>query len=88
MNTNEKLMQTNGMLIDVLQKMINTQKVGDNLPQLPVELPLLAENLKKPGFTIVVSGEVNRGKSTFINAIIGRDILPTFDKEQHLKFLK
>lgn len=81
MNGNEKLKQTSGMLIDVLQKMINSQKVGGNLPQLPVELPLLFENLKKPGFTIVVSGEVNRGKSTLINAIIGRDILPTFDKE-------
>ncbi len=81
MNRNEELMQTSCKLIDVLQKMTNSQKVGGNLPQLPVELPLLFENLKKPGFTIVVSGEVNRGKSTLINAIIGREILPTFDKE-------
>lgn len=57
------------------------KEVSQNLPLLPLELKPLSERLDKTEFTLVVSGEVNRGKSTFINAIIGADILPTFDKE-------
>jgi predicted GTPase len=38
-----------------------------------VELNLL----KKPNFDVVVCGGVKNGKSSFINAIIGADILPT-----------
>ena len=48
---------------------------------MPEELSILSTNLHKSEFTLVVSGEVNRGKSTFINAIIGKSVLPTFDKE-------
>lgn len=57
------------------------KEVSQNLPLLPLELKPLSERLGKTEFTLVVSGEVNRGKSTFINAIIGAEILPTFDKE-------
>jgi len=67
----------------VVYDMIATREkeASQNLPLLPLELIPLSERLGKTDFTLVVSGEVNRGKSTFINAIIGSDILPTFDKE-------
>ena len=33
--------------------------------------------LEDERFTLVVLGEFNHGKSTFVNALLGRDILPT-----------
>ena len=70
-------------LSKVVHDMITTRgkEFSQNLPSLPVDLEPLSNRLGKTDFTLVVSGEVNRGKSTFINAIIGCDILPTFDKE-------
>ncbi|MDD4587132.1 MAG: dynamin family protein [Heliobacteriaceae bacterium] len=41
---------------------------------------LLTENirrLKQESFTLVIAGEFKRGKSTLINALLGRDLLPT-----------
>lgn len=83
MDSNTKISTISNLLKQVLVKMIDTQnkQVSTNLPQIPVGLAMLSQNLDKTDFTLVVSGEVNRGKSTFINAIIGQDILPTFDKE-------
>lgn len=83
MDSNTKISTISNLLKQVLVKMIDTRnkQVSTNLPQIPVGLAMLSQNLDKTDFTLVVSGEVNRGKSTFINAIIGQDILPTFDKE-------
>jgi GTPase SAR1 family protein len=36
----------------------------------------LLDDIKKDFFTIVVLGEFKRGKSTFVNALIGMDLLP------------
>ena len=70
-------------LSKVVHDMIATREkeASQNLPLLPLDLIPLSDRLGKTDFTLVVSGEVNRGKSTFINAIIGSEILPTFDKE-------
>jgi len=38
---------------------------------------ILEERLKEDKFIITVVGEFNRGKSTFINALLGIDIIPT-----------
>jgi GTP-binding protein EngB required for normal cell division len=69
-------------LSKIIGDMISTREkeVSQNLPLLPVDLKPLSERLGKTEFTLVVSGEVNRGKSTFINAIIGAEILPTYDE--------
>ena len=67
---------------------LRNNKASDNLPLLPEELSILSTNLRKSDFTLVVSGEVNRGKSTFINAIIGQNILPTYDKETTAQVFK
>ena len=67
---------------------LRNNKTSDNLPLLPEELSILSTNLRKSDFTLVVSGEVNRGKSTFINAIIGQNILPTYDKETTAQVFK
>ena len=82
-NLNEMIIHNSNQLRIITQKVIDIRKqpTATNLPDLPVELAPLSECLIKSEFTLVVSGEVNRGKSTFINAIIGQDILPTYDKE-------
>jgi septin family protein len=47
---------------------------------LPDPAPSLAQNRQKlvnNTYQVLVVGEAKRGKSTFVNALIGRDILPT-----------
>ena len=41
----------------------------------------LAETLRKGEFSIVVVGEFSAGKSTFLNALMGERLLPSFTKE-------
>ena len=90
MDSNMKISTIAQSLKQVLVKMIDTRskQVSANLPQMPVGLNMLSQNLDKTDFTLVVSGEVNRGKSTFINAIIGQELLPTFDKETRSQVFK
>lgn len=83
MGTKEKLYSNIISLSEIVEKVVSLRngKTSDNLPLMPEELSILSTNLYKSEFTLVVSGEVNRGKSTLINAIIGKSVLPTFDKE-------
>lgn len=39
----------------------------------------LLDNLQSQVFRILVMGEFKRGKSTFINALLGEDVLPAYD---------
>ena len=43
---------------------------------IATQLKLLADRQKLPGFRIAFVGEFNRGKSTLINRILGRPLLP------------
>lgn len=81
--TNQELKKCSNALIEVATEIVNLRNkpASDNIPLLPEELLILIEKLKKNEFSLVISGEVNRGKSTFINALIGSEVLPTFDKE-------
>jgi GTPase SAR1 family protein len=55
-----------------------TQLAQDfELPAPSNELERFRERLESNQFQVLVIGEAKRGKSTFINALIGRDILPT-----------
>ena len=44
-------------------------------------LTVLKENVEKGLFSIVIVGEFSAGKSTFLNALMGKKILPSFSKE-------
>ena len=90
MRTKEKLNSNLTLLSEIVDRVVSlrSEKTSDNLPLLPEELSILSANLHKSDFTLVVSGEVNRGKSTFINAIIGQNILPTYDKETTAQVFK
>lgn len=90
MGTKDMLNSNLTLLSEIVDHVVSLRnnKTSDNLPLLPEELSILSTNLRKSDFTLVVSGEVNRGKSTFINAIIGQNILPTYDKETTAQVFK
>ncbi|MGH3090097.1 MAG: dynamin family protein, partial [Rubrobacteraceae bacterium] len=53
-------------------------KAGEfELAAPPPALAQYREKLKENSYKVLVVGEAKRGKSTFVNALIGRDILPT-----------
>jgi GTPase SAR1 family protein len=55
-----------------------TKKAGElELPKPPEALEHYHQRLVENTYKVLVVGEAKRGKSSFINALIGRDILPT-----------
>lgn len=45
--------------------------------EVPATMKIAASQVKRTDYDVVVCGEVKKGKSSFINAIIGTDLLPT-----------
>lgn len=72
--------QLRKQLLDAMTDVISAQKAW-NLPDLPPQFMSAYENLKKTDFYIVVCGEVKKGKSSLINALLGQDVLPTGTSE-------
>lgn len=60
---------------------IQTESKAENIPDVSENLNIATRLLLKPSYDIVVCGEVKKGKSTFINALIGDELLPTGVKE-------
>lgn len=56
---------------------LNAIATADDLPAMPELLKRLRARLVEGGYNILVVGEAKRGKSTFINALLGEAILPT-----------
>jgi len=83
MNWKEIEPQTIKLRNDLLATLDRIKKASqpDNLPDIPKSLQMADELLAKPSYDIVICGEVKKGKSTFINAIIGQELLPTGVKE-------
>lgn len=82
-NTNEinqLATQLQKQLESAMSDVISAQKDW-NLPDLPPQFMAAYENLKKTDFYIVVCGEVKKGKSSLINALLGQDVLPTGTSE-------
>lgn len=62
--------------ISILENL--TKKAGEfELPKPPGALEHYRQRLVENTYKVLVVGEAKRGKSSFINALIGRDILPT-----------
>lgn len=60
----------------VLHELLAQNFVQEN-PAAYEKLMELQQDIKNDFFVVVVLGEFKRGKSTFINALIGSDLLPT-----------
>ena len=63
------------LLEDIAQIKSNEFVKGDN--QVLKLLNELLNDIENDFFTVVVLGEFKRGKSTFVNALLGQEILPT-----------
>lgn len=61
-------------LLEILDQLSGMAELQD-IPGTPEELKRLRERLSDDEFRIAVVGEFSSGKSTFINAMLGRDIL-------------
>src|SRR5215207_4435064 len=62
--------------IAVLNELIS-KAGGFELADPPPVLGQQLQKLRQNAYKVLVAGEAKRGKSTFVNALIGRDILPT-----------
>lgn len=60
----------------ILQGLLQEDFVQEN-EAASAKLQELVQDIKNDFFVVVVLGEFKRGKSTFINALIGNDLLPT-----------
>ena len=64
--------QTVGVLDELISKAYEFE-----LAEPPAALGRYRERLHENAYKVLVVGEAKRGKSTFVNALIGRDVLPT-----------
>lgn len=72
----EKLESLSGEIIAALEEL--EAKAGEfDLPDLPRELARYKAVGGKSDYDLVVMGEAKIGKSTFVNALIGREVSPT-----------
>ena len=64
---------------ETLALLNNLEREGEafQLPVPPEEFRRARSRLSESTYNVLVMGEAKRGKSSFINALIGRDILPT-----------
>lgn len=62
-------------LLDTIQKLLLREYITQDT-ETTAALNALEDDINKDFFTIVVLGEFKRGKSTFVNALIGEDLLP------------
>ena len=75
----EKLAAHREVLLDLYNSLNETlEKEGHEVPRL---IKQSQENIRAEKFLLAIVGEVKAGKSTFINALLGKEILP-FDALQ------
>lgn len=63
-------------LRDLMSEIMELNNTDNRYPPLSNKFKHTKECLDNPSYNIVVCGEMKKGKSSLLNAIIGRDILP------------
>ena len=66
-------------LNEEFQEIVKKNGIEEKVPQIQKLVIILnnqIENIKKDKFVLMIAGEAKSGKSTFINAYLGKDILP------------
>ena len=77
-NYDEKKKKVLG-LNEEFQKIVKKNSIEEKVTQIQkpvISLNNQIENIKKDKFVLMIAGEAKSGKSTFINAYLGEDILP------------
>ena len=67
-------------ILNLLEKNREFYKISNREHEVEV-FDELINNLKNEEFSIVLVGEFSAGKSTFLNALMGEKILPSFTDE-------
>lgn len=62
--------------ISQLDNLLHEGSSSGELKQLQSEVSKLRQNFETKQFRVAVVGEFNRGKTTFVNALLGKEILP------------
>src|SRR5215213_2639739 len=75
-NVTEQIERVRFQAATVLRYLAEKGKEFD-LPEPPRALALYRRKLQANEYSVLVVGEAKRGKSTFVNALVGEDILPT-----------
>ncbi len=71
-------LEIEGMVKDVVEKAKAVlEKTGQSI--YVKEIERIVDDAKSERFTVSVVGEFSKGKSTFVNALMGRDVLPVGD---------
>jgi GTPase SAR1 family protein len=75
----QEVRQDLNILCDQILSIARESKSKDLLSSARIEenLDRIAEKLRRPSFRLAVIGELSTGKSTFLNALVGREIQPT-----------
>lgn len=63
--------------ISRLDQLLQEGSGSDELNQIRSEVAKLRRNFETKRFRVAVVGEFNRGKTTFVNALLGKEILPS-----------
>ena len=63
-------------MFSVMERLEGFSSYGD-IPKPDTRFALAKQLLQKTEFNVVVCGEIKQGKSSFINSLVGSDILPT-----------
>ncbi len=63
-------------ILSVMDKIEKLSSESDKLPPIAGTFTAAREMMENPSFDVVVCGEVKKGKSSLLNAIVGKSILP------------
>lgn len=70
-----KIDQLKRELDDAIGSLVTVAGAG-SMDSVAAALTAARENLRRDDYTVVVCGEVKQGKTSFINALLGQDLLP------------
>lgn len=73
----EEFKQKNETLVSLIERQIDIVR-AINKPDQEAKLKNLKNLVQSSSFKVMVLGEFKRGKSTFINALLGEEILPAY----------
>lgn len=80
-NWQEKAVSVKNQTKELLERILEIRRqlavTGGALPQPDTLFDSALKSLSQTEFNIAVCGEVSQGKSSFINALVGRSVLPT-----------
>ncbi len=62
--------------ISRLEKLLHEEDGADELKKWQSDVEKLRQDFESKHFRVAVVGEFNRGKTTFVNALLGKEILP------------